>query len=143
MSELFFLARSAQEEPPMNHLRSIHTDRSAPSDEELLAVAESTPSRLAEKPLPIHPAWLRVTHWLNVVAVAVMVGSGWRVYNAAPVFDFRFPGDLTMGGWLGGALRWHFAGMWYGPTSSMHCTAGSRMPTRGTTTDRSGWLISA
>ncbi len=96
----------------MNHLRSIHTDRSAPSDEELLAVAESTPSRLAEKPLPIHPAWLRVTHWLNVVAVAIMVGSGWRVYNAAPVFDFRFPGDLTMGGWLGGALRWHFAGMW-------------------------------
>ena len=89
----------------MNHLRSIHTGRSAPHDEDLLAVAdESTPS--------IHPAWLRATHWLNVVAVVIMVGSGWRVYNAAPVFDFRFPRELTMGGWLGGALQWHFAGMW-------------------------------
>ncbi len=60
----------------------------------------------------IHPAWLRATHWLNVVAVLIMVGSGWRVYNAAPVFDLRFPRELTIGGWLGGALQWHFAGMW-------------------------------
>ena len=65
---------------------------------------ESTPS--------IHPAWLRATHWLNVVAVLIMVGSGWRVYNAAPIFDLRFPRELTLGGWLGGALQWHFAGMW-------------------------------
>jgi len=60
----------------------------------------------------IHPAWLRATHWLNAVAVVIMVGSGWRVYNAAPVFDLRFPAGVTMGGWLGGALQWHFAGMW-------------------------------
>ena len=70
---------------------------------------------LANRPVaasPIHPAWLRVTHWLNVIAVVIMVGSGWRIYNAAPVFDLRFPGELTLGGWLGGALQWHFAGMW-------------------------------
>lgn len=64
-------------------------------------------------PLPtVHPLWLRTTHWLNVVAVVVMVSSGWRVYNASPIFDFRFPRELALGGWLGGALQWHFAGMW-------------------------------
>ncbi len=88
----------------MNPLRSTHSGRSAPHGEDRLAAADSTPS--------IHPAWLRATHWLNAVAVVIMVGSGWRVYNAAPVFDFRFPDEVTMGGWLGGALQWHFAGMW-------------------------------
>jgi thiosulfate reductase cytochrome b subunit len=61
---------------------------------------------------PVHPAWLRIVHWLNVLAVIVMVASGWRIYNAAPIWDFRFPKDWTLGGWLGGALQWHFAGMW-------------------------------
>jgi thiosulfate reductase cytochrome b subunit len=60
----------------------------------------------------IHPAWLRATHWLNALAVVIMLGSGWRVYNASPVFDLRFPAEVTIGGWLGGALQWHFAGMW-------------------------------
>jgi len=40
------------------------------------------------------------------------VTSGWRIYNASPIFDFVFPADITLGGWLGGALQWHFAGMW-------------------------------
>jgi len=61
---------------------------------------------------PIHPAWLRVSHWLNAVAVLIMVTSGWRIYNASPFFDFSFPASATLGGWLGGALQWHFAGMW-------------------------------
>jgi thiosulfate reductase cytochrome b subunit len=63
-------------------------------------------------PLTIHPVWLRASHWLNAIAVVVMVSSGWRVYNASPIFDFRFPRELALGGWLGGALQWHFAGMW-------------------------------
>lgn len=68
-------------------------------------------------PSPVHPAalqpwWLRLTHWLNAVAVLVMVMSGWRIYNASPLFDFTFPPAITLGGWLGGALQWHFAGMW-------------------------------
>ncbi|GDX05330.1 cytochrome b561 [Buttiauxella sp. A111] len=41
-----------------------------------------------------------------------MVTSGWRIYNASPLFNFSFPNELTLGGWLGGALQWHFAGMW-------------------------------
>ncbi|MDH1522729.1 cytochrome b/b6 domain-containing protein [Achromobacter mucicolens] len=60
----------------------------------------------------IHPPWLRVTHWLNALAVVIMAMSGWRIYNAAPFFDFTFPNGITLGGWLGGALQWHFAGMW-------------------------------
>ncbi|GDX07876.1 cytochrome b561 [Buttiauxella sp. A111] len=42
----------------------------------------------------------------------IMVTSGWRIYNASPLFDAMFPDNLTLGGWLGGAIQWHFAGMW-------------------------------
>lgn len=69
-------------------------------------------SRVLLPPMTIHPLWLRLTHWLNVLAVIVMVTSGWRIYNAAPFFDFTFPKNITLGGWLGGALLWHFAAMW-------------------------------
>jgi len=61
---------------------------------------------------PIHPWWTRVSHWLNALAVLVLVASGWRIYNAAPFLPFSFPADITLGGWLGGALLWHFAAMW-------------------------------
>ena len=67
---------------------------------------------LAHRPVPVHPVWLRLTHWLNALAVIIMVTSGWRVYNASPLFGFSFPDAVTLGGWLGGALQWHFAGMW-------------------------------
>lgn len=60
----------------------------------------------------IHPLMVRISHWLNVLAFLVMVLSGWRIYNASPIFDFKFPGDITLGGWLGGAIQWHFAAMW-------------------------------
>jgi thiosulfate reductase cytochrome b subunit len=60
----------------------------------------------------VHPLWLRVTHWINAVAVLVMVGSGWQIYNASPLFSFTFPRGITLGGWLAGALLWHFAAMW-------------------------------
>lgn len=66
----------------------------------------------AQRPTASHPLWLRLTHWLNAVTVVVMATSGWRIYNAAPFFDFRFPPSITLGGWLGGALQWHFAAMW-------------------------------
>jgi len=60
----------------------------------------------------IHPRWLRVTHWLNAVAVSILAMSGWRIYDAAPFFDFVIPKNFTIGGWLGGAIQWHFAAMW-------------------------------
>ena len=60
----------------------------------------------------IHPLVVRLCHWVNAVAVFIMVLSGWRIYNASPIFDFYFPRDITLGGWLGGAIQWHFAAMW-------------------------------
>jgi thiosulfate reductase cytochrome b subunit len=61
----------------------------------------------------VHPLVVRVTHWINALAVLMMVTSGWRIYNASPLFEsFTFPDALTLGGWLAGALQWHFAAMW-------------------------------
>jgi thiosulfate reductase cytochrome b subunit len=60
----------------------------------------------------IHPLIVRITHWINVLAVLTMITSGWAIYNASPLFDFSIPDRITLGGWLAGALQWHFAGMW-------------------------------
>ncbi len=68
------------------------------------ATIEASESRV------IHPAWVRVTHWVNAVAMVVMILSGWQIYNASPLFPFDFP--VGLGGWLAGALLWHFAAMW-------------------------------
>ncbi len=62
--------------------------------------------------LVIHPAWVRITHWVNALAVVLMTMSGWEIYNASPLFGFAFPRSVTIGGWLAGALLWHFAAMW-------------------------------
>jgi thiosulfate reductase cytochrome b subunit len=64
-------------------------------------------------PVTIQPAWVRITHWINALAVVLMVMSGWQVYDASPIFSvLRFTPAITLGGWLGGALLWHFAIMW-------------------------------
>lgn len=60
----------------------------------------------------IHPLWVRITHWINALAMLVMIGSGWEIYNASPLFSFGFSQKITLGGWLAGALLWHFAAMW-------------------------------
>lgn len=76
--------------------------------------------------MPKRHHWIvRLTHWVNVVAFTIMVGSGLRIFNAYPAFARRgetfccypFEGDpipswLTFGGWLAGARNWHFAMMW-------------------------------
>ena len=70
-------------------------------------------ARTAEKGAhQIHPLWVRVTHWINAVAIILMIMSGWQIYNASPLFPFVFPPSITLGGWLAGALLWHFAAMW-------------------------------
>jgi thiosulfate reductase cytochrome b subunit len=65
----------------------------------------------AKRPV-IHPVWVRATHWINALARLMMIGSGWQIYDAAPLFDFEFPSQIALGNWLGGALLWHFAAMW-------------------------------
>ncbi len=71
-----------------------------------------------------HPV-VRITHWVNAVALTIMIGSGLRIFNAYPAFarrgetfccypweHKRIPKIFTFGGWLGGARNWHFAMMW-------------------------------
>lgn len=73
----------------------------------------------------LHPLPLRLMHWLNAVAVVIMIGSGFMIYNDNPLFGWlHFPHILTIGGdpevsnrlnsdsGFGGALQWHFAAMW-------------------------------
>src|SRR6266576_4309786 len=60
----------------------------------------------------IHPRRVRICHWVNALAILVMIGSGWQIYNASPLFDFVFPSQIALGNWLAGALLWHFAAMW-------------------------------
>jgi thiosulfate reductase cytochrome b subunit len=60
----------------------------------------------------IHPVWVRVCHWINAIAILVMIGSGWQIYDASPLFSFTFPRGIALGNWLAGALLWHFAAMW-------------------------------
>jgi thiosulfate reductase cytochrome b subunit len=71
-----------------------------------------TPAPAAPASAKIHPLWVRITHWINALAMLVMIGSGWEIYNASPLFGFTFSKSITLGGWLAGALLWHFAAMW-------------------------------
>jgi thiosulfate reductase cytochrome b subunit len=74
-----------------------------------LAVSAEPPAATVKV---IQPAWVRIVHWINAVAMILMIMSGWQIYNASPLFDFRFSSSITLGGWLAGGLLWHFAAMW-------------------------------
>ena len=52
--------------------------------------AEATATVAPPASRTIHPGWVRVTHWVNAVAIVVMIGSGWEIYNASPLFPFSF-----------------------------------------------------
>jgi thiosulfate reductase cytochrome b subunit len=67
---------------------------------------------ISEPAKVIQPAWVRIMHWINALAMIMMILSGWQIYNASPLFGFTFPRSITLGGWLAGALLWHFAAMW-------------------------------
>ncbi|HEY2131868.1 MAG TPA: cytochrome b/b6 domain-containing protein [Acetobacteraceae bacterium] len=73
-----------------------------------ITASATAPRRL----IIIHPLIVRMTHWVNAVAIICMIMSGWMIYNASPLFGFRFPVRATVGGWLGGAIAWHLAFMW-------------------------------
>src|ERR1700758_5486988 len=79
-----------------------------------LVASDSSATRepAREKARVIQPAWVRAMHWTNAFAMVLMIMSGWQIYNASPLFGFRFASSITLGGWLGGALLWHFAAMW-------------------------------
>ena len=67
----------------------------------------------AHRPRKLHPLPLRIMHWTNAVAIFIMIGSGWKIYNDEVIFGWlHFPEFLTIGKWAQHALQWHFFGMW-------------------------------
>src|ERR1700689_632131 len=77
----------------------------AASDERTLPATKPTKT-------VIQPAWVRIMHWINAVAIILMIMSGWQIYNASALFKVTVSHSITLGDWLGGALLWHFAAMW-------------------------------
>jgi thiosulfate reductase cytochrome b subunit len=69
-------------------------------------------TELGRRGSAVHPLLVRCTHWINAFAIVCMVMSGWGIYNASPLFGFRFPNWATLGGWLGGSIAWHLAAIW-------------------------------
>ena len=62
---------------------------------------------------PLHPLPLRVMHWINALAMLIMIASGWKIYNDEVLFGWlHFPEWMTVGGGPEGALQWHFLAMW-------------------------------
>jgi thiosulfate reductase cytochrome b subunit len=83
------------------------------SDGNIMASLAATEQHTAIAPKVIQPAWVRVMHWINAVAIILMIMSGLQIYNASPLFRLiTFSPTITLGGWLAGALLWHFAAMW-------------------------------
>ena len=67
----------------------------------------------ARHELRLHPLPVRIMHWVNALAMFIMVGSGWKIYNDEVLFGWlHFPEAITIGGEAQGALQWHFLGMW-------------------------------
>ncbi len=118
----------------MEPLNAQPAQTSEPSQTEPAQAAKSVPPRV---PAPVavdtptkntdlvraayeHPYAIRLTHWVNAIVLFVMVTSGLRIFRAFPSFGPKIPQQdlidipkaLTLGGWLGGALQWHFTFMW-------------------------------
>jgi thiosulfate reductase cytochrome b subunit len=61
----------------------------------------------------LHPLPLRIMHWINAIAIFIMIGSGWKIYNDDVIFGvLHFPDWLVIGKWAQHGLQWHFFGMW-------------------------------
>ncbi len=61
----------------------------------------------------LHPLPVRIMHWTNAVAMIVMIGSGWGIYDDSVIMNpVYFPGAMRIGSWAAKSLQWHFAGMW-------------------------------
>jgi Ni/Fe-hydrogenase b-type cytochrome subunit len=100
-------------------------DESAPNEPASVEVRAETTAEAREPELVRaayeHPLAIRITHWVNAISLFVMITSGLRIFRAFPSFGPKIPEkilldipkSLTLGGWLGGALQWHFTFMWF------------------------------
>ncbi len=108
---------NAAQPAPLERTSSASTDVTRDSVKEIPGAPEKTGAVRAAYE---HPYVIRLTHWVNAVALFVMVASGLRIFRAFPSFGPKIPQQdfidvpkaLTLGGWLGGALQWHFTFMW-------------------------------
>jgi thiosulfate reductase cytochrome b subunit len=85
-------------------------------------MADSEPiTRGADRPVFAHPWAVRFSHWANAVTITVLAMSGLQIFTAFPSFGAKIPQQnliddvpkaIALGGWLGGALQWHFTFMW-------------------------------
>ena len=67
----------------------------------------------ARRPRRLHPLAIRVMHWINAVAMLILIASGWAIYNDEVLFGWlHFPTWMTLGAGAEGALQWHFLAMW-------------------------------
>jgi Ni/Fe-hydrogenase b-type cytochrome subunit len=84
-------------------------------------VAKPAPELAGVRAAYEHPLPIRITHWVNAISLFVMVTSGLQIFRAFPSFGpkipekilLNVPKSLTLGGWLAGALQWHFTFMWF------------------------------
>jgi thiosulfate reductase cytochrome b subunit len=61
----------------------------------------------------LHPLPIRIMHWINAVAMFIMIGSGWKIYNDDVIFGWlHFPEGITIGKYAQHGLQWHFFAMW-------------------------------
>lgn len=75
-----------------------------------LPVSDPVPARTGRR---LHPVPVRVMHWVNALAMLVMIGSGWGIYNDSVIFGgLHFANAIKLGSWAAQSLLWHFAGMW-------------------------------
>ena len=76
-------------------------------------IPTSTVKSHARKPHRLHPLPLRAMHWINALAISIMIGSGWKIYNDSVIFGWlHFPDTVVIGKWAQYGLQWHFFGMW-------------------------------
>src|SRR6202008_5107480 len=92
------------------------------------AAVSSTTRRRAR----LHPLPVRIMHWINAVAIFIMIGSGWKIYNDDILFSFlRFPDAIVIGKWAQYGLQWHFFCMWIFVLNGLpylsHCIAHGRL----------------
>ena len=74
---------------------------------------KSLARQVAGKERHLHPLPLRIMHWTNAVAIFIMIGSGWKIYNDDVIFGWLyFPDFIVIGKWAQHGLQWHFFGMW-------------------------------
>jgi thiosulfate reductase cytochrome b subunit len=76
-------------------------------------MADITINSTHRHPARLHPLAIRIMHWVNALAMIIMIASGWEIYNDEVILGWlHFPHWMTLGGGPEGAEQWHFAMMW-------------------------------